>query len=250
MKKIYFLLLSFVVLTGKSVFGQDPCTTITNIAACGTTTTSVHSGAGQWSVTACGFTTPGQERIYTFTPTTTGIHSLVVTAVPIGGFLDYYYKPVSAGCGPTGWICIDDIAGTGTFPIGLLTAGTQYYFLLDDESTAATTHSFQISCTITPDPCTSITTIPACATSVTSTHSGAGAWNVNTCGFSTPGQEKLYIFTAATTGIYSLNVTAAAGGFVDYFYKPVSAGCGPTGWICIDDNASAGTDPIGLLTAG
>ena len=47
-----------------------------------------------------------------------------------------------------------------------------------------------------------------CGTPVTSTHNGAGAWNVNTSGVSTPGREKIYSFTPATTGAYTLQVTA------------------------------------------
>lgn len=231
--------------------GPTPCTSIVNIPACATTVTTAHTGAGAgWSPGNCGFTTPGSENIFTFTPAATGSYNLVVTSVPVGGFLDYFFKPVSAGCGPTGWTCIDDISAAGTFPIGTLTGGTQYYILVDDETTAATTHTFQISCALA-DPCTGpITNIPACATNITSTHTGAGSWSVTACGFSTPGQEKLYTFTPTVTGLYNLNVVTATGGFVDYFYKTVASGCGSAGWICIDDNSAAGTDPIGVLTAG
>lgn len=161
----------------------DPCLSITNIAACATPVTTVHNGSGLWSITACGFSTPGQERIYSFTPAITGVYNLQVTAVPIGGFLDYYYKPASGGCNTTGWICIDDNAGVGTDPIGTLTAGIQYYILVDDETTAATTHTFLITCGVTGPPndlCTGAITIN-CGQTIAGTTVGATTDAPPTC---------------------------------------------------------------------
>lgn len=161
----------------------DPCTSIVNIPACATPVTTVHNGAGVWNVTTCGFSTPGQERVYSFTPATTGLYNLNVTAVPIGGFLDYYWKLQSAGCGPTGWTCIDDNAAVGTDPIGILTAGIPIYILVDDESTAPTTHTFNISCAIVGPPndlCAGAIALP-CNGSVSGTTVGSTIDAVGTC---------------------------------------------------------------------
>lgn len=50
--------------------------------------------------------------------------------------------------------------------------------------------------------------------------------------------EKIYRFTAPTTGTYSIQVTSASGGsYVDYLWQSV---CNPTGWNCIKDVYSTG----------
>ncbi|MDA0199983.1 MAG: hypothetical protein OT643_14570, partial [Bacteroidetes bacterium] len=61
--------------------GYDPCGPLAGTLSCGTSVTSSHSGSGAgWSPGACGWSTPGQERIYSFTATSTGIHQVNVTA--------------------------------------------------------------------------------------------------------------------------------------------------------------------------
>jgi membrane-bound inhibitor of C-type lysozyme len=226
---------------------SDPCSSITTLS-CGAAVSATPSGAGVWSVTNCGFSTPGQEKVYSFTPTTTGVYNLQVNSVT-GGYIDYFYKAASGGCNASGWTCIDDINFTGTYTIGTLTAGVQYYILLDPEGTGAYNHNFQIVCPAA-DPCASLTTL-ACATSATATLVGTGVWNNSTCFFSTPGQEKLYSFTPTVTGVHTLQVTSASGtGYIDYQYKAASGGCSATGWTCIDDVNFTGTFTIGTLTAG
>ncbi len=225
-----------------------PCPDITALS-CGTAVSATSSGSGIWNVTACGFSTPGQEKVYSFTPTTTGAHSLQVNSVSVG-YIDYFYKAASGGCNSSDWTCIDDINFTGTFPIGTLTAGVQYYILLDPEGTGSYNHNFQIVCPAILDPCSSIATLE-CATPVTATISGTGVWNSAACGFSTPGQEKVYSFTPTATGIHNIQVTSASGtGYFDYQYKAASGGCAATGWTCIDDINFTGTFTIGTLTAG
>ncbi|MDQ3017876.1 MAG: HYR domain-containing protein, partial [Bacteroidota bacterium] len=182
-----------------------------------------------------------------YTPLTTGAYSLQVTAAS-GGYIDYFYKIASGGCNATGWTCILDINAPGTFPIGTLTAGTTYYILADPETTGSYSHTFNINCVI-PDPCTSIVTL-ACNTAVTANLSGGGAWSPGSCGFSTPGQERVYSFTPITTGVHNLQVNSASGGFADYFFKAASGGCNATGWTCIGNVNAPVTKVIGTLTAG
>jgi regulation of enolase protein 1 (concanavalin A-like superfamily) len=241
-------------LSIQSPVSIDPCSGITTLA-CTTPVTATLSGTGSWNSSTCLFSTPGQEKLYSFTPTTTGVHNLQVTSATGTGYFDYQYKAASGGCSAGGWTCIDDINFTGTFTIGTLTAGVQYYILLDAESTASSTQTFQINCPSIPDACTSITTL-ACATPATVSLSGSGLWNMagtfpnNSCGFTTSGQEKVYSFTPVTTGVHSLQVTSSTGNYIDYFFKPASGGCSSTGWTCIDDISVAGTYAIGTLTAG
>ncbi len=61
------------------------------------------------------------------------------------------------------------------------------------------------------------------------------------------GGERVYSFTAPTTGIYSIQVTSASG-YVDYMWK---AGiCNSTGWECIDDISVPGKYGSMSWTAG
>lgn len=225
----------------------DPCTSITSVS-CGTATSITLSGSGLYNPLSCGFSTPGNEKVYSFVAPSTGIYTLQVTSTSSTGYIDYFYKAASGGCSGTGWTCILDIFSPTTATIGTLTAGTTYYIMLDEETTSSVTHTFQINCPVY-DPCSSIATI-TCGTAVTSTPTGSGVWNPLNCGFSTPGQEKVYSFTPATTGAYSLQVTSATGGYIDYFYKAASGGCNSTGWTCIKDISSPTTWPIATLTAG
>ncbi|MDR3328222.1 MAG: hypothetical protein LBT04_08975 [Prevotellaceae bacterium] len=120
-----------------------PCDNIIHIAGCGTANakTATFSGSGSWSNAGCGPLTTGQEKIYSFTPNTTGSYSLVVTSA--NGYVDYFW---STSCSASGWTCISALASGGSYTIGNLTAGTTYYFLLDAEGTTSRTHSFYINC--------------------------------------------------------------------------------------------------------
>ena len=226
-------------ITSSSAF--DPCASITSLT-CGTAVSTTQSGTGVWSpTTSCGFSTPGTEKIYSFTPAASGTATLQVNSTSSTGYIDYFFKPASGGCSATGWTCIGDVfsPGTRTFTV---TGGTTYYLLLDPETTTSVTQNFQIVCPVAFDPCASITSL-ACATSVTATQSGSGVWSPNSCGFSTPGQEKIYSFTPAISGTATLQVTSTSStGYIDYFFKPASGGCNATGWTCVGDVFSPETN--------
>lgn len=226
----------------------DPCSSIAT-TTCGTANTATLSGAGVWSpTTSCGFTTPGTEKVYSFVATNTGSYTLQVTSTNSGGYVDYFIKAASGGCSSTGWTCVGDVFSPTTKSLGTLTAGVTYYILMDAETTASVTQTFQINCPAF-DPCVGITTM-SCGTNYTATPSGSGIWSPSSCGFSTPGKETIYSFTPSTTGVYSLTVSAATGGYVDYFYKAASGGCNSTGWTCIKDISLPSTWSMGTLTAG
>ncbi|MGB4850181.1 MAG: hypothetical protein WBP41_19815, partial [Saprospiraceae bacterium] len=167
----------------------DPCTSITTVA-CATPTTATTTGAGLWSPLSCGFSTPGMEKVYSFTAPTTGTYALQVTSTSSTGYIDYFYKAASGGCSSSGWTCILDIFSPTTVTMGTLTGGTIYYILLDAETTSSVTQTFQINCP-TFNPCATIPTV-MCSTPVIASATGTGAWSPGSCGFSTPGQEKVY----------------------------------------------------------
>jgi len=162
----------------------NPCSSITTISSCGTNVSATMSGGGAgWNPSSCGFSTPGQERIFQFTPTTTGTYSLNVTTIT-GGFIDFFWKPASGGCGSTGWNCVDDISSAGNYnaitPM-TFTAGVTYYILLDPETTGSYNVTFNLGCPIVApsnDLICNATTITCgsllAGTTVGSTLSGTG----------------------------------------------------------------------------
>ncbi|WP_333877683.1 fibronectin type III domain-containing protein [Flavobacterium sp.] len=197
----------------------NPCASTPTIAACGTNTTAtIAAGSGAYNTSACGWSTPGQERIFVFTPTTTGNYT--ITQSSSYTYIDYQYKPVSAECDNTGWTCIDDISGAGTSPSFSMTAGTSYYILLDPESSLGGNVTFTISCPpapITNDECSGAIALTPTTTCNYTTYSNATA--------------------TASSGIPAPGCASYSGGDV-WFYAVVPA----TGILTVDLQAGTMTD--------
>ncbi|MFN5182691.1 MAG: T9SS type A sorting domain-containing protein [Bacteroidota bacterium] len=230
----------------------NPCASIQTLNCGVATNINLAGGSGSFNPPAnsCGFNTPGIETIYSFTPTSTGTY--FITQNSSFGFIDYFYAPSSNGCVSSGWTCIDDMSGAVVSPGFILTAGTTYYIMLDPETTTGGTINFTLDCaTATYNPCASIPTINCGSNTSLTVSSGNGSYNppANTCGFSTPGKEYIYSFTATSSGNHFINQTSSFG-FIDYFFKPASGGCNGTGWTCIDDLTGASISPGFNLTAG
>ncbi|MFT5244286.1 MAG: hypothetical protein ACI8QQ_002224 [Psychroserpens sp.] len=197
----------------------DPCATITNIISCGINTTSTF-GAGVGAVAgACTYLADGQENAYTFTPTITGNYS--IEQISSTDYVDYYYKEVSAGCNNTGWTCtgaeLDGAAAGGSFT---LTAGTQYYIMVDPEFTTGGSAVFNIVCPLPPpsndDPCNAI---PLAVN--------------NTCNFATYTNAN----ATATTGVPAPGCAFYSGGDV-WFTALVPA----SGTLIVDTDTGVITD--------
>jgi len=148
----------------------DPCASTTLIGGCGAGYTQTYSSAcgGSWNVTACGFSTPGQEKVYRFVAPTSGTYSVQVTSG--GCWVDYFWQ--ASSCGPSGWNCIDDIYSPGTYGAMSWTAGTTYYILLDAEGTSSCSHQFYLNC---PTP-------PPAITGVSPNHAPAGVGSAGPAG--------------------------------------------------------------------
>ncbi|MBP6872842.1 MAG: C39 family peptidase [Bacteroidales bacterium] len=91
-------------------------------------------------------------------------------------------------------------------------------------------------------PCASVIPIngTGAGNAKTYTGGGTGEWfqtGSNPCGYTSPGIEQVYSFTAPFTGTFNIQVTAA-NGWVDYFWRAES--CNPTGWTCISDIINPG----------
>lgn len=107
-------------------------------------------------------------------------------------------------------------------------------------STCGTTTITCTSCSGAAGPCTSISSIIGCGTAVSTSLTGPGAWDESICGFSTPGLEAIWSFTATASGVHTLDITSISGGFIDFSWQLASAGCSSTGWTCIDDISFTG----------
>jgi hypothetical protein len=134
----------------------NPCNNTTPIATCGTTiNATIPSGNGIFNDSSCGFwTVPGEEVIYSFTPTITGNYN--ITQISAYDHVNYFY---STSCSTSGWTCIDDLTINGqtssSFP---MSAGTTYYIMLDTEVTTGGNVSFTLDCPPPPPVCGGIFT--------------------------------------------------------------------------------------------
>lgn len=186
-----------------SCAAHDPCTGITNLACSVSTSATISSGDGAYSPpsNSCGFSTPGKEKIYTFTPSITGSHQIVQTTGY--NFIDYFYKASSGGCSGTGWTCIAYLTGSSTSSSFTLTAGTQYYIMLDPETTTGGTATFSISCPGNQPPVASCRSLVVAANSVCQSTVPASAFNN---GSSDPNGDSL-TYSASPASPYSLGTT-------------------------------------------
>ncbi|HOY31926.1 MAG TPA: T9SS type A sorting domain-containing protein [Bacteroidales bacterium] len=171
----------------------------------------------------------------------------IETTISSTANFDHEMDIVYGSCGNfTSVVCRDQYLSGGTETYTFTpTYGTTYYIYIAYYTTGTTTGTFTISRTCATSPCSNITAINGCGSGYakTFTGGGAGVWNTgffdfNSCGFDSPGTEKIYSFVAPTTGTYSIQVTAASG-YVDYQWQANT--CGETGWTCIDDIYTAGT---------
>lgn len=231
--------------------------------SCGTPVTSGNlattGGIYNPPSTSCGFSTPGKEKLYSFTSTSAGTYTLQINSVNGGtGYIDYFFKTAAGGCGSTGWTCIDDFnaAGSMTFT---LAASTAYYILLDAESAASTAnHTFQITCPPAGPPndaCSGATNLtptagvpinPGGQSSVGATSSGVA---IPTCsGFtSSSALDVWYRFTTDPTGGNATAVVVGTGGF-DPIVQCLSGTCAaPIHVDCVDGNTANGTETLNLI---
>jgi hypothetical protein len=203
----------------------NPCATIPTLT-CGAAATSysMAASAGAWSSYGGPFGVPGQEKLFAFTPTTTGVHNVTVNAS--AGYVDLFWKAQSSGCNSTGWTYVNDILGTETWGI-TLTAGVTYYIMLDDENTTANTGTISITCPTVAGPanddCVNATPLP-CGTS------NLAGTTVNSVSETAPGGGGLasnfgvwYSFTG--NGQQTTISSTGTGGF-DHEMTVLSGSCG------------------------
>lgn len=139
---------NFNICVFEVVTGSGPCASVIGINCNQSVSTSIPAGSGSWNTQPCGSGTPGNERVYAYTPAISGAHYLNITATN-GQVGSYAYKPDN--CNSIGWTCIVRTSSPGYYgPINLI-AGTTYYFLVDNENAGQPlNHTFRITCPETP----------------------------------------------------------------------------------------------------
>jgi len=146
----YYILLDDINSTeGEHTFfiSQNPCDNITVVGGTGPGYLQTYPGGGigVWyttSSTPCGSACPGQEKIFSFSPSISGLYSLVVTAT--SGNAYYMWQ---SDCSVAGWNCCSYVPSPGTYGSMLMVAGTTYYILADDNNTTASNQTFYLTLT-------------------------------------------------------------------------------------------------------
>lgn len=123
----------------------NPCSSITAITTCGQINNqTIPNGSGIQSSSFCGVSTPGIEYIYSFTPPMSG--TFEIEQISAGTTISYQYKEASLGCNLSSWMCIQNLTGTETSYTFYMSAGVQYYFMIDPLIATGTSVSFRINC--------------------------------------------------------------------------------------------------------
>ena len=200
----------------------NPCTSATALT-CGTAANyTLAAGNGVWNQSQPGwaFLTPGNERIFTFTPATTGSYNIELTNNE--GYVDLF---VGTTCGASSLTYVDDISTSGATNAVTLNAGTLYYILLDDENTTESSGTIKISTNLGTPVISGNTQLCGTGTIIQQYNFAAvtGAtsytWSVSGVGMilqggsaGTPGVNKNITFTGAfTSGTLTLTANSACG---------------------------------------
>ena len=224
----------------------DPCASVTAMT-CGTTyNTSMSGSSSAWNLSSCYILgTPGQERVFSFTPATTGNYRLDVPALT-GGYIDFFYRSGSCS-GPSGWTCLGDLNGPGYANLDLI-GGTTYHFLLDPEGTGSYTASLNFICAPSNDACANATTLTLDAAPVTGNIASANLGSGACSGYDD--YDVWYKFTTQCTGNYV--VTVDPGFDFDAVFQVYEGSCSGTqvvptagsdlGDACIDGPGDNGNE--------
>ncbi|MBL7924229.1 MAG: T9SS type A sorting domain-containing protein [Bacteroidia bacterium] len=221
----------------------DPCLSVLPITCGNQVSYSIPDGPGKYATPGYNnyYSGEGREQLFVFTAAVSGTHLLECIATA-GASVFYSIKEAGGGCNGSGWTFVSDLNYPHTVLIPVpLVAGTTYYLLADKFSASdVLTQSFRIICPdATTDPCTFIPDITGCGIS-TNAVLPAGLGRYSTCpslnyygiNIGGPaGTEKVFRFTAATTGRYVLNSLGGTGMY-SFAVKSESGGCASGTWEC------------------
>lgn len=216
----------------------NPCNNITNIASCGQSASFSLSGSGAWNPPGP-WGTPGEEAVFSFTPTVSGAYPIEVNNS--GFYVDLFIK--TGSCSSTGWTYIDDIFSTSTNTVNLV-AGVTYLFLIDDENTSASSGTISIGCPCIPPPNGIDASVTVTSnTSYASTTVGA----CNDCSLRSSNDRVLEV-NITCPGVYTFS-TCNNATWDTYLYLTTGA-CSGSIIALNDDNCSLRSSITTSLAAG
>jgi len=217
------------------VSAGDACSENTSIDCGSLNTATFNPGQGQWNPPSspCTSNTPGGERLFTFTPTQTG--NYMIEQLSSFDPIDWFYKAPSSLCSRYGWLCIGTLTDGQTSNAFLMLAGTTYHILADASTMDGGNMQFRLLCPGS-NPCASVANVGCGVPFSSSITAGSGIYDPpqGSCGYGTPGMERIVRFTAPYSGTYNIRQLSAYA-WTDYFFKLEPNGCSGTGWNCIDD---------------
>ncbi|HRD52347.1 MAG TPA: hypothetical protein PKY96_06830, partial [Flavobacteriales bacterium] len=231
---------------------NNPCLNTPPISCGVPYTGTIQGGLGIFNPPSnwCGTSTPGMERIVSFTAPYTGDYTIQQLAA--FNRMDYFVKPQSAGCTSTGWTCIGALNGAATSPVFSLQQGITYLIMADAGDIDHSQIQFQINCTSAYDACALITTLSGCNEPMTlSFGSGTGTYLQPStgCGTNSPGRERIFTYMAPQSGQRFFEQLTSFGP-VSYYVKPQSGGCNGTGWTCLGTISGGGVTSAYSMAAG
>ena len=201
----------------------DPCDDITSLTCAVASDFNLGTGNGAWNPSGP-WGTPGQEQVFSYTPSYTGAYTISVNND--AGYVDLF---IGTSCSSTGWTYLDDIFSSANIEENL-TAGVTYYFLIDDENTSASNGTISVSCPCIP---------PAGGIDGSYTYdgdfviSGTTDGACNDCSLRTS-QDRIYEVNISCAGNYTF--TTCGGASWDTYLYLRTAACGGTS-IALNDDA-------------
>jgi hypothetical protein len=194
------------------------------------------SGGGSWTSGACG-ATAGGERIYSYTPTVTGVYRLDITnGFDLTTAIRYAWKPASLGCDASNWNCLGTATGfLGQFTLNL-TAGVPIYILADAVTTGPLWQKIVLRCDIPQNQtCASaapVNTYPATLTANARWSTGSIA---STC-LTSAAQTLWY----KATGVCGTMTARTCGSEFNTYLAVFTGTCGNLTEVACNNNATVG----------
>ncbi len=195
--------------------GSGPCDTAIVIPAAGGTFDGITSGVGALAGT-CANSSAAPERVYAWTPTTTGNATIATCSDTDTSFDTVVYVRRASCTSGVEVACNDDSTGCFTSEpsdhhasrlIAPVTAGTTYFIIVDGYASSAGSFTLSVTPppadgptpTPVPNACQSATVIPGSGGVFTGTTSGASTL-AGSCAFTNTSPEKVFQWTPVASG--------------------------------------------------
>ncbi len=166
----------------KSYSQTGPCASATTMVCGIAYTATLGTTNSDWSsYTSCGYSEPGDEAVFAFTPATTGQHTFMTSSS--SGDADFF---LMSTCSNTGTNLIGACWSTGNQTV-TLTAGVTYYLIADNySSTSTATFTLGVDCPAAP------TNITACSGMFYDSGGSAGTYSA--------GEDHIYVICPTIAG--------------------------------------------------